>query len=412
MNRTYILRIQVLIFACVTLFVGSLRAQKVPFKKITLTKKFYAEGVHAVDLNKDGNMDIISGPFIYDGPDFTSRRAFYDTVAVDPLKYSTNYFIETYDFDGDGDLDIFKYGRAGEEADWYTNPGKDNGNSVWEKHLALETPGDEARYFTDLDKDGRPEAVFVAANGSLSIGRPNWSNINEPWTIQNISREMGWGKYTHGMGVADINADGRIDIIAKSGWWEQPAKNANKGQWIEHPYAFAEEGGAQMQVYDVNADGKVDIISSLDAHGYGLAWFEQKGSGSDLTFEKHMIFGDRKDFEAGTYPLVFTQLHAMASGDFNGDGLMDFTTGKRYWAHGPKGDPEPGEAPVLYWFELVRKGGAIKYIPHLIDSESGAGCTMETADLNKDGATDIVVTNKYGAYVFLNERKIKAKRAK
>lgn len=392
-----------LLFVCVILC-GSLRAQEVPFKKVTLTTKFYGEAIHHVDMNGDGALDLISGPYIYAGPDFTSKTTYYEPEEVDPHKYSENYLIMTYDFNSDGHLDIFKFGRAGMQADWFANPG--TGNGVWKKHFALAEPGNEARYLTDLDNDGRPEAVFVVS-GKLAIGRPDWNNIEKPWTIQYISRDLGWGKFTHGMGIGDINKDGLVDVIAKGGWWEQPKKNADKGEWIEHTFIFSEEGGAQMLVYDVNGDGKKDIITSLDAHGYGLAWFEQKQSGKEITFEKHMIMGDRKEFEEGKYPAVFSQPHCLALGDFNGDGLMDFTSGKRHWAHGPDGDPEAGAEPVLYWFELVREGKTIKYIPHLIDNQSGAGITMETGDIDKDGATDIMVTNKYGAYVFFNQRKVK-----
>ena len=372
------------------------------FNKITLTEKFYGEGIHHVDLNRDGEIDVISGPYIYEGPDFSKKTTYYAPEEVDPLKYSENYFIATYDFNGDGQLDIFKYGRAGSKAHWFANPGK--GGGAWKEHLALDAPGNEARYFTDLDNDRRPEAVFVFEE-SLCVGWPDWNKIEEPWRVQKISRNLGWGKFTHGLGVGDINGDGRNDVITKAGWWEQPPRNADRGEWIEHPYSFSEAGGAQMLLYDVNADGKNDIITSLDAHGYGLAWFEQKMSGNEITFEKHMIIGDRKEFEEGKYPAVFTQLHALALGDFNGDGLMDFSSGKRHWAHGPKGDPEGGAEPVLYWFELVRTGDNIKYVPHLIDNQSGAGTTMETGDLNKDGRTDILVTNKYGAYLFINQRK-------
>ncbi len=376
------------------------------FRKITLTTKFYGEGVHLVDLDKDGAMDVISGPYIYKGPDFTTKTTFYEPKEFDPHNYSENYFMQTYDFNGDGHLDIFKYGRAGSKAYWYLNPGKEGG--TWKEYLALDAPGDEARYFTDLNNDNRPEAIFVFEE-HLCIGWPDWNNVEKPFRVQKISRNLGWGKFTHGLGVGDINGDGRNDILTKAGWWEQPATGADQGQWIEHPYSFSEEGGAQMLVYDVNNDGKLDVITSLNAHGYGLAWFEQTRSGNEISFVKHMIIGDRKEFEAGKYPAVFSQLHTLAEGDFNGDGLMDFASGKRYWAHGPDGDPEPGADPVLYWFELVRKGDSIKYIPHLVDNQSGAGTTMETGDVNKDGKTDIVVTNKFGAYIFINEGKGKGK---
>ena len=87
-------------------------------------------------------------------------------------------------------------------------------------------------------------------------------------------------------------------------------------------------------------------------------------------------------------------------GDFNADGLTDFVTGKRYWAHGGR-DPGAAEPAVIYWFELKRsKKGGVEFIPHLIDTDSGVGCQIAVDDLNGDGKTDIGIGNKKGIFVF------------
>ena len=61
-------------------------------------------------------------------------------------------------------------------------------------------------------------------------------------------------------------------------------------------------------------------------------------------------------------------------------------------------------APVLYIFRTVRNpkvpGGA-EFVPELVHNRSGAGSTIQTADLNKDGAMDIMTAGKLGTFVFL-----------
>ena len=89
----------------------------------------------------------------------------------------------------------------------------------------------------------------------------------------------------------------------------------------------------------------------------------------------------------------------------DGDGLKDIVTGKRFWAHGPAGDMEPDAPAVLYWFELKRANGKATFVPHFIDDNSGVGTQVTAVDLNGDGRPDIVVANKKGIFVHLNENK-------
>jgi hypothetical protein len=86
-----------------------------------------------------------------------------------------------------------------------------------------------------------------------------------------------------------------MDILNAYGWWEQPPASSNPEPWTHHPQGFSRfgrniVGGSVMAVYDVNDDGLNDVVTVLQAHGYGLAWFEQKrGSAGRISFLEHMI---------------------------------------------------------------------------------------------------------------------------
>src|SRR5205823_6246087 len=98
---------------------------------------------------------------------------------------------------------------------------------------------------------------------------------------------------------------------------------------------------------------------------------------------------------------LFSQTHALHCVDLNGDGLKDLVTGKRWWAHGPKGDADPNEPPMLYWFEAKRgKDGLTTFVPHQIDQDSGIGTQFVVGDINGDQLLDIIVANKKGVFVF------------
>ena len=58
---------------------------------------------------------------------------------------------------------------------------------------------------------------------------------------------------------------------------------------------------------------------------------------------------------------------------------------------------------MLYWFKVVRggKSGDAKFVPYQIDDDSGVGTQFVVRDLNGDNKPDIIVGNKKGTFVHL-----------
>ena len=372
-----------------------------------LSADFYGEGAFHGDFNKDGAVDVVSGPYWYEGPDFTKKHEYRPAKKYDPKQYSDNFLTFVHDFNNDDWDDILIIGWPGYKKDhehvWYENTKGKGG--AWPKREAFKEVDNESPAFGNLVGDENPELIFHF-KGHLGWAAPDPKDPTKPWTFHKISENLKLTRYAHGLGFGDVNGDGRTDFIQSKGWWEQPESIENDPLWKHHQWPFKLDG-AQMLVYDVDDDGDNDIITAIASHGFGIAWLEHVKVNGAIEFKMHRFINAKP--EENRYGVKFSQPHAFDMADFNGDGVTDFVVGKRFWAHGPKGDPEPNAPAVTYWFEIKRgvKGlpGGVDFVPHLIHDDSGVGTQVAAGDLNGDGFPDVISGNKKGTHIHIQKRK-------
>ena len=285
------------------------------FKMLRLSNFSYAWSTSAADINRDGILDVVAGPLYFVGPAFTVSREIALSQTFNPSNAYTSMMVHyAYDWTGDGWPDVLVGTTL------YINPGKELRR--WDRMGTGMLAGGEISAYKDVDGDGKIDVVNGSAAG-VSFSHPDPANPLGPWISVNVSGPGPWA--AHGVGAADVNGDGKLDLLNPYGWWEHPAGGATVTPWKYHAATLAGwgragggPGGAEMIVYDVSGDGRNDIVTSLEGHGFGLAWFEQKrDAAGEISFVEHQIMGDYSAKNPGN--VTFSELHGLSMADMDGD---------------------------------------------------------------------------------------------
>jgi hypothetical protein len=178
------------------------------------------------DVNNDGNPDLViaSGGNEFYGPDYhNTPRVYLNDGKANFTKlenafsglYLTASSVVSYDFNGDGYMDLFIGGRAvpfeyGQVPQSYlflndrTGKFKDV-TSVYAKELSNVGFVTQALWF-DIDKDGDKDLLLSLVWGGIVA----FINNHGTFTLKDLTQKIGWWNFIL---PVDIDNDGNIDLV-------------------------------------------------------------------------------------------------------------------------------------------------------------------------------------------------------
>jgi len=267
-----------------------------------------------------------------------------------------------------------------------------DGASAWKKHVLYEGE-DLIRTATaaDFTGDGIPDVMSSCDGKTLLFVGPDF----EPHVVNDTPHHM----FIHSVAM-DVDGDGDLDFVGGQHrdpglivWFEQPEAPL-AGKWPARTVSYELSGIHSLAVADLDADGKQDLLAtsaltvdqSLEngntPYPESLIWFRTPDHPRQAKWWLPLAFADR---DAPGYS------HYIGVGDVNGDGRLDAAVGAKL------GDYPNGR--YFAWWEAPADREQ-PWKKHLIQKEHDGASHILPADVDRDGQMDFVASRGHTQGVF------------
>ena len=337
-------------------------------EQLVSTNALYAESVYAVDLDDDGDADMLSAS----GDD--DKIAWYENTdglgtfgPEQVITLNANYAVFVYaaDLDGDGDADVLSASKVDDKIAWYENT---DGLGTFGPQQVITTSADGAWsvYATDLDCDGDVDVLSASRHDNKIAWYENTDGFGTFGPQQVITTDADWA---HCVYAADLDGDGDVDVLSASmvddkiAWYENMGCNAGviTSFGSEQVISLDADEAQFVRAVDLDDDGDIDVISASSADNK-IAWYENNGLGS---------FSSEKVITTGAI-----KAESVHVADLDCDGDMDVLSASM-------------DDDTIAWYENTNGLGTFGSQKVITTGADGAQSVYAT-DLDGDGDVDVL----------------------
>ncbi len=325
-------------------------------------------GLASGDVNGDGQTDVVTGRNVYLGPGADLKQPW----AKRDLGQNVDGIL-VLDVDGDPYRDIIAQALP----DVYWIEATDGQGDNWRVRKIAEVPAtshvNSQGFATAQLVAGGASEILLAGNGNIYLIQVPDEPLAEPWPMRLVAANTS----DEGIGVGDINADGRLDIVAGRRpegqpeplivcWFENPGSPT--GNWPDHEIGQTNHPADRLAVADLNGDTRADIVvceerwPGLEPDGNIFAFLQPETTpASDWTRRR-----------------VATQYSTnnLDLADLNGDGHIDIVTCEH-------------KGPGLE-LQIWTNDGQANFRKEVIDRGKESHLGTQLADIDQDGDLDIL----------------------